>query len=184
MSPWAREVDWSDLAIDAELPQQVEITFLTLTANASGLNKTPTEHNEQMNFQTALNVEMWAQNIKQSRAQTFPFPQVLDDSRHTGSRSWNTTIKFHHTITSRKPNSKKTQPETQTWEIIHLQVCSQYLTALLFMLIYLLRWGNWTWLSMHANEDKARAFTLHFQAVLWLLNNSAISSVRDKRSTI
>lgn len=118
-----------------------------------------------MNFQTAHTDEMWAQNIKQSGAQTFLFPQVLDDIRHKGDRFWNITIKFHHMITSRKSKSKKNptnQPDMQTWEIIHLQVCSQYLTALIFMLIYLLRWGNWTWLSMHANEDKARAFALHF----------------------
>ena len=85
-SPWAREVGWPDLVIDDKLSQQVEITFLTLIANAAGLNKTPTEHNEQMNFQTAHTVKMWAQNIKLSRAQTFPFPQVLADIRHKGSR--------------------------------------------------------------------------------------------------
>jgi len=115
-----------------------------------------------MNFQTARTAEMQAQNTKQSRAQTIPFLQILDDIRHEGSRFWNIKIKFHQMITSRKPNRKKPQPETQTWEIIHLQVCSQYLRALLFMLIYIVRWGNWTWLSMHGNEDKARACSSHF----------------------
>lgn len=64
----------------------MEITFLTLTANAAGLNKTPAEHNEQMNFQTARTVKMWDQDIKQSRAWTFTFPQVLVNIRHKGGR--------------------------------------------------------------------------------------------------
>lgn len=147
-----------------EAAQQVEGAFLILTANVAGLHKTPTEHNEQMNFQAAHTAERYAQNVKQSRARFFPFPRVLHDIGHKGGGCWTITIKFHHMTTSRKPNSKN--PEMQTREISHLQVCSQYLTALLFMLIYLLRWGSWTCLSLHANEDKARERSLHFLLTL------------------
>lgn len=56
-SGWGRWADltWSLLNEHEVLIQshEVQSTFFTLTANAAGFNKTPTEH-KQMNFQTVL----------------------------------------------------------------------------------------------------------------------------------
>lgn len=125
----------------------------------------------------------WAQNTKQSRPQSFPFLHGLDDITYEGGRFWNIIIKCHH-ITRRKPTSEKkpqTKLEIQTWEITHLQVRSQYSTALRFMLIYLLRYV--TEHSFPGQRRQSNSIQFTFSAVLWLLNNSAISSARDKRST-
>lgn len=48
---WVREVDWANLVIVAK-HQEVEAASSTLSANAAGLNRSPSEHNKQVNFQT------------------------------------------------------------------------------------------------------------------------------------
>lgn len=82
--------------------QQMEWTFLRLTANAAG----PTEHNEQMNFWEAHTVERYAQDVKQSWVRFFLFPWVLHDIGHKGGGCWTITIKFHHMTPAGNPTAK------------------------------------------------------------------------------